>query len=106
MSWPPQPAITFDLGATRALDSMQIWSGPATGWTVTQMHIEISDDGVGFSSLGNFMLTTISPASEVISLGGVAPRYVRLIWLRKSSGQFPPGSVMIDEAAFQEYLGD
>ena len=87
---------------------------PAT--SVKRMVIEVSSDGVGFSSLGEFTLTTISPASETISLGGVVCRYVRFsirengagLWFPFPANATPPvsGFVAIDEVEFREYAGD
>ena len=73
-----------------------------------------SSDGASFSPVGNFTLTTVSPASETIALGRVTGRYVRFTILENGSGQLfpvvgPPTAgtlVMIDEVGFYEYLPD
>jgi hypothetical protein len=67
------------------------------------MKIEVSSDGTGWNSLGVFNLTTISPNSETISLGGVVSRYVRLANLTSSAVN---RMVEVSEVEFLEYLGD
>lgn len=111
----PEPAITFDLGAVRALERAQIWTGPEPGPAARRFTVLGSDDGLAFHALGEFTLTTLSPASESISLGGVVTRYVRLVFQENGNGQIFPagyapmdanGYLQLDEVEFHEYSGD
>jgi hypothetical protein len=110
----PSPAITFDLGSVCAVDHAQIWNGHEAGPSVKRMLVETSSDGTTFTPVGNFTLTTISPASETIAFGRVTGRFVRFTILENASGQLfpvvgPPTAgtlVMIDEVGFYEYLAD
>jgi hypothetical protein len=78
------------------------------------MDVGVSSDGTNFASLGEYTLTTISPASQTIMLGRGLGRYVRFTILENGAGQTFPivGSptttsfVAIDEVEFHEYLGD
>jgi len=97
------PAISFDLGAARALNSVQIWTFNEPDVALNRMKIEVSSDGLSFISLGVFPLTTLTPASETVSLGGVVARYVRFANLSSNAAN---RMVRIAEVAFQEYLGD
>lgn len=111
------PAITFDLGAARPLESTEIWNG--SEWpvvSVKRMAVEVSNDGVTFSSIGEFTLTTPPPASDTLSLGGAIGRYVRFRILENGAGQLFPVSVhgtplgggfaKLDEVEFHEYQGN
>ncbi len=111
----PEPAITFDLGATRALGRTQIWNGPEVGPAARRLAVQVSSDGAVFHHLGEFTLTTLSPDSESIELGGVVARHVRLVFLENWNGQIFPagyaaydgtGYIMMDEVEFHEYTGD
>jgi hypothetical protein len=110
----PSPGITFDLRAVRSLDSLVIWNGHESGPSVKRMDVGVSSDGTNFASLGEYTLTTISPASQTIMLGRGLGRYVRFTILENGAGQTFPivGSptttsfVAIDEVEFHEYLGD
>ena len=107
------PAITFDLGAMRSLEKTVIWNGHELDPSIKRMSIAVSSDGVNFHSLGQFTLTTQSPASEALMLGGVVGRFVRFTIHENGVGQtFPAGVygasnlVAIDEVEFHEYQGD
>jgi hypothetical protein len=108
----PSPAISFDLGTVRAVEKFQVWNGHELAPSVKRMRVEVSMDGVGFSPVGEFTLTTISPASETFALGRVACRHVRFVILENGAGQLfpvvgPPtagSTVAIDEVEFHEYL--
>lgn len=111
----PEPTVTFDLGVTRALDRTQIWNGSEPGPAVRRLVIETSIDGTVFHPLNVFTLTTLSPASESLSLGGVVARYVRFAFQENGRGQpFPAGYapydgtgyIQMEEVQFHEYLGD
>jgi subtilisin len=110
----PSPAITFDLGAVRFAENARIWNGHEAGPSIERMLVASSTDGVNFSPVGEFTLTTISPASETIALGQVSCRYVRFTILENGDGQIfpvigPPTAgtfVALDEVEFREYLPD
>ncbi len=110
-----KPAITFDLGTVRRLETTVIWNGSEPHAAIKRMFIEVSNDGVSFSSLGEFTLTTLSPASETLSLGGVVGRYVRFTIRENGAGQLFPaitatvlagGFAELDEVEFHEYQGN
>ena len=112
-----KPAITFDLGTVRRLETTVIWNGSEPHAAIKRMFIEVSNDGVSFSSLGEFTLTTLSPASETVSLGGVVGRYVRFTIRENGAGQLFPvhftaitalggGFAELDEVEFHEYQGN
>jgi subtilisin len=99
------PVITFDLRSARPLESVEIWNGHQTNRMVKQMFIEISADGTIYSSLGQFTLTSNSPASESIALCGVICRYVRFAVFQNGAGEYP-GMVEIDEVEFHGYIAN
>ena len=110
-----KPAITFDLGTVRRLETTVVWNGSEQPASIKRMFIEVSNDGVSFSSLGEFTLTTLPPASETLSLGGVVGRYVRFTIRENGAGQLFPaitatvlggGFAELDEVEFHEYQGD
>lgn len=107
-----RPAITFDLGSVRSLEKTVVWNGPEPGPAVKRLTIEVSHDGIGFISLGEFTLTTLSPASEAVPLGGAVGRYVRFTIQENGANQLfpvytsPPGFAELDEVQFHEYQGN
>lgn len=80
-----------------------------------RMIISVSTDGVSFSALGTFTLTSQPPAWETLSLGGVVGRYVRFTIRENGAGQLFPaitatalggGFAELDEVEFHEYQGN
>lgn len=96
------PVITFDFGSIRPLEQMEIWNGPQSNIAVSNMITQVSSDGVNFHTVAEPTLTTVSPASETIALGGVQCRYVQFVILSNASAQYP-GQVELDEVQFTEY---
>jgi hypothetical protein len=109
----PSPAITFDPGALRPIEMAEIWNGHEPEVSIKRMLVETSSDGIDFAPLGEFTLTTMSLASETITLGRINC-FVRFTILENGAGQLFPvlgdptaGTLMaLDEVEVHECLPD
>lgn len=90
-----------------------MWNGPGPGGELKRMRIEGSVDGERYVWLGDFTLTTVTPASEVLAFGGPVVRYVRFVALENGAGHvfpfYPPpnsphlhGHAQLAEVAVRE----
>ena len=87
--------MTPNLIVSVAILVFVIWNSHEPEPAIRRMVVEVSLDGVTFTSLREITLTTISPQSETHLLNGVLARYVRFDILENRAGQiFPvPGRV-------------
>ncbi|MDI6448045.1 discoidin domain-containing protein [Anaerobaca lacustris] len=75
--------IQFELGGLYELEQMWVWNCNTMGFQAKDVTIEYSEDGIDWVTFGGVRLGRATgqpncPVSSVISLNGIAARYVRL----------------------------
>ncbi len=96
--------VTYDFGAVRTFDALALWNEDSSG--ILNLDLEISNDGISFSSLAAGLMPADNPISldygaEVFnSFGTASAQFVRFIM---TGPQFPPAfdGVGIGEVAFR-----
>lgn len=112
----PAPAITFDLQESATVDHFVIWNSHEPDPAIKRMVVLGSQDGVGFTSLGEFALEPgngCPPTPQTILLGGALARYIRFQMLENWAGTVFPimgvpttwPHVAIDEVEFYANSG-
>lgn len=105
------PAITFDFGQSVQLDRFVIWNGHENEAAIKRMVVEVSPDGVTFTSRGEVELSLpggCPPIPQTVPLDGVTARFVRFDILENYAGVIFPvvgnpsgwSLVAIDEVEF------
>jgi len=96
--------VTYNLGSALAIDAIALWNEDASG--ITNLDLEVSLDGVNFSSLLSGLTPTDNPISldygaEVFSFGLVTTQYVRfkMTDCPQNSGEYQ--ACAIGEVAFR-----
>ena len=99
----PSPSLTFELDQMQKLDKMLIWNSnnsaePAVGWGIKDVDIQISLDGVDWTSIPDVSPLTQGPGNvpseaQVIDMQLVQAKYVRFDILNNWGGLLPQYSV-------------